>query len=216
MTYERFTDRARQVVLLAHEEARGLRHGYVGTEHLLLGLAREEHGIAARALSSYGLTAEVIRTEIVQIVGRGGGPEAEAEERTTALPEAPQVKLVLEFTLREALALGNNYVGTEHILLGLEREGRGVASRILAAHVGDLARIRALVMRLLVPRLVAATQQAPDPHECYVALARATAALLAELRDERLSARTWAAARRAEDLTTEALTEQPTEEREDA
>src|SRR5262249_25624389 len=123
--FERFTERARQVVVLAQEEARTLKHNYIGTEHILLGLLREEEGLAARVLESLDITVERVRAQVVRIVGSG-------EEVTSGqIPFTPRAKKVLELALREALSLGHNYIGTEHILLGLVRENEGVAPRIL-------------------------------------------------------------------------------------
>src|ERR671929_157535 len=123
--FERFTERARQVVVLAQEEARILKHNYIGTEHILLGLLREEEGLAARVLESLDITVERVRAQVVRIVGSG-------EEVTSGqIPFTPRAKKVLELALREALSLGHNYIGTEHILLGLVRENEGVAARIL-------------------------------------------------------------------------------------
>ena len=118
--FERFTERARQVVVLAQEEARILKHNYIGTEHILLGLLREKEGLAARVLESLDITVERVRAQVVRIVGSG-------EEVTSGqIPFTPRAKKVLELALREALSLGHNYIGTEHILLGLVRENEGV------------------------------------------------------------------------------------------
>jgi ATP-dependent Clp protease ATP-binding subunit ClpC len=123
--FERFTERARQVVVLAQDEARALRHNYIGTEHLLLGLLREQEGIAARVLDSLGITIGEVRVQVGRIVGEG-------DEATAAqIPFTPRAKKVLELALREAQALGHHYIGTEHLLLGLVRENEGVAARIL-------------------------------------------------------------------------------------
>ena len=123
--FERFTERARQVVVLAQEEARGLKHNYIGTEHLLLGLLREQQGIPAHVLEALGVTVERVRRQLIQIVGAG-------EEITTGqIPFTPRAKKVLELALREALSLGHDYIGTEHLLLGLVREDEGVGARIL-------------------------------------------------------------------------------------
>lgn len=123
--FERFTERARQVVVLSQDEARAVKHNYIGTEHLLLGLLREEEGLAARVLVSLGLTTEEIRAQIARIVGVGD------EVADGKLPFTPRCKKVLELALREALSLGHNYIGTEHILLGLVRDNEGVASRMM-------------------------------------------------------------------------------------
>ncbi len=141
--FERFTERARQVVVLAQEEARRLSHNYIGTEHILLGLLREEEGLAARVLESLDVTIERVRTEIRRLVGSG-------EEVTSGqIPFTPRAKKVLEIALREALSLGHNYIGTEHILLGLVREDEGVAARILLSFDLDAERIRNEVIRAL-------------------------------------------------------------------
>ncbi|HEV7399951.1 MAG TPA: ATP-dependent Clp protease ATP-binding subunit [Solirubrobacterales bacterium] len=141
--FERFTERARQVVVLAQEEARTLKHNYIGTEHILLGLLREEEGLAARVLESLDITTERVRSQVVRIVGSG-------EEVTSGqIPFTPRAKKVLELALREALSLGHNYIGTEHILLGLVRENEGVAARILLDFDADSDKIRNEVIRML-------------------------------------------------------------------
>ena len=141
--FERFTERARQVVVLAQEEARTLKHNYIGTEHILLGLLREEEGLAARVLESLDITVERVRAQVVRIVGYG-------EEVTSGqIPFTPRAKKVLELALREALSLGHNYIGTEHILLGLVRENEGVAARILLDFDADSEKIRNEVIRML-------------------------------------------------------------------
>jgi ATP-dependent Clp protease ATP-binding subunit ClpC len=141
--FERFTERARQVVVLAQEEARTLKHNYIGTEHILLGLLREEEGLAARVLESLDITTERVRAQVVRIVGSG-------EEVTSGqIPFTPRAKKVLELALREALSLGHNYIGTEHILLGLVRENEGVAARILLDFDADSEKIRNEVIRML-------------------------------------------------------------------
>ena len=141
--FERFTERARQVVVLAQEEARTLKHDYIGTEHILLGLLREEEGLAARVLESLDITVERVRAQVVRIVGSG-------EEVTSGqIPFTPRAKKVLELALREALSLGHNYIGTEHILLGLVRENEGVAARILLDFDADSEKIRNEVIRML-------------------------------------------------------------------
>ena len=141
--FERFTERARQVVVLAQEEARTLKHNYIGTEHILLGLLREEEGLAARVLESLDITVERVRAQVVRIVGSG-------EEVTSGqIPFTPRAKKVFELALREALSLGHNYIGTEHILLGLVRENEGVAARILLDFDADSEKIRNEVIRML-------------------------------------------------------------------
>jgi ATP-dependent Clp protease ATP-binding subunit ClpA len=129
--FERFSDRARRVVVLAQEEARRLNHNYIGTEHILLALIHEGEGVAAKAMESLGITLEAARQQVEQIIGRG--PEAPPGH----IPFTPRAKKVLELSLREAIQLGHIYVGTEHILLGLIREDDGVAVQILAELVGD-------------------------------------------------------------------------------
>jgi Clp amino terminal domain, pathogenicity island component len=141
--FERFTDRARRVVVLAQEEARHLDHNYIGTEHILLGLIHESEGVAARALTELGISLEAVRSEVVEIVGHG------AEAPTGHIPFTPRAKKVLELSLREALQLGHNYIGTEHILLGLIREGEGVAAQVLVKLGAGLDRVRQQVVQLL-------------------------------------------------------------------
>jgi ATP-dependent Clp protease ATP-binding subunit ClpC len=141
--FERFTERARHVVVLAQEEAPTLRHNYIGTEHVLLGLLREEEGMAARALESLEITVERVRGQVVRIVGSG-------EEVTSGqIPFTPRAKKVLELALSESLSLGHNYIGTEHILLGLIAENDGVAVRVLHDLGADAEKIRNEVIRML-------------------------------------------------------------------
>jgi ATP-dependent Clp protease ATP-binding subunit ClpC len=141
--FERFTDRARRVVVAAQGEARALGHDYIGTEHLLLGLIHEGDGTAAKALESLGIGAEGLRERVVAIVGTG-------EHTVTAhIPFTPQAKQVLRLALSEALHFGHNYIGTEHVLLGLIQEKDGVAAQALADAGADLQRVRAEVVRLL-------------------------------------------------------------------
>jgi hypothetical protein len=140
--FERFTDRARQVVVLAQEEARLLSHNYIGTEHILLGLIHEGEGVAAKALESLGISLEAVRAQVEEIIGRGGSAPS------GYIPFTPRAKKVLELSLREALPLGHNYIGTEHILLGLIREGQGVAAQVLVKLGGDLSRVRQRVIQL--------------------------------------------------------------------
>ena len=141
--FERFTDRARQVVVLAQEEARMLNHDYIGTEHILLGLIREGNGVAAKALESLGISLEAVRQQVEEIIGRG------QHVSSNQIPFAAPAKEVLELSLREALQLGHNYIGTEHILLGLIREGDGVAAQVLVKLGADHDRIRRQVIQLL-------------------------------------------------------------------
>ena len=141
--FERFTDRARRVVVLAQNEARGLNHNYIGTEHLLLGLIEEGEGVAAKALEMTGIEPEAVRATVVEMIGKGSS----APEGT--IPFTPRAKKVLEFALREALQLGHNYIGTEHMLLGLIREGEGVATKVLVELGADLGQLRETVIQLL-------------------------------------------------------------------
>jgi ATP-dependent Clp protease ATP-binding subunit ClpC len=141
--FERFTDRARRSIVLAQHEARRLNHNYIGTEHLLLGLVAEGEGVAAKALESLGISLEAVRTQVEEIIGRGG--QAPADH----LPFTPRAKKVLELSLREGLQLGHNYIGTEHILLGLIREAEGVAAQVLVKLGADLSRVRQQVIQLL-------------------------------------------------------------------
>ncbi len=141
--FERFTDRARRVVVLAQEEARLLNHNYIGTEHILLGLIHEGEGVAARALESMGISLESVRSQVVEIIGQG------SQAPSGHIPFTPRAKKVLELSLREALQLGHNYIGTEHILLGLIREGEGVAAQVLQQLGADLPKVRQTVIQLL-------------------------------------------------------------------
>src|SRR6476646_9731828 len=141
--FERFTDRARRVVVLAQEEARMLNHNYIGTEHILLGLIHEGEGVAAKALESLGIALEGVRAQVEEIIGQG------QQAPSGHIPFTPRAKKVLELSLREALQLGHNYIGTEHILLGLIREGEGVAAQVLVKLGADLNRVRQQVIQLL-------------------------------------------------------------------
>ena len=141
--FERFTDRARRVVVLAQEEARLLKHHYIGTEHILLGLIHEGDGVAAKALESLGISLEAVRSQVEKIIGKG------KSEPGSHIPFTPRAKKVLEFSLREALQLGHNYIGTEHILMGLIREGEGVAAQVLTKLGANLSRVRKEVINLL-------------------------------------------------------------------
>jgi ATP-dependent Clp protease ATP-binding subunit ClpC len=141
--FERFTDRARRVVVLAQEEARLLAHNYIGTEHLLLGLVHEGEGVAAKALEQLGVSLEAVRTQVEEIIGHGGSSP------TGYIPFTPRSKKVLELSLREALTLGHDFIGTEHILLGLVREGEGVAAQVLVKMGATLDRVRSQVMEVL-------------------------------------------------------------------
>ncbi len=141
--FERFTDRARRVVVLAQEEARLLNHNYIGTEHILLGLIHEGEGVAARGLESLGVNLEAVRSQVVEIIGQG------SQAPSGHIPFTPRAKKVLELSLREALQLGHNYIGTEHILLGLIREGEGVAAQVLQKLGAELHKVRQTVIQLL-------------------------------------------------------------------
>jgi hypothetical protein len=141
--FERFTDRARGVLVLAQTEARQLNHNFIGTEHLLLGLLQESDGVAARALAQLEISLEAVHDRVVAIVGTDGTAHGGSP------PFTPRAKRVLELSLREALQLGHNYIGTEHILLGLVREGEGVAAQVLMILAGDLVRVKQAVMEIL-------------------------------------------------------------------
>jgi ATP-dependent Clp protease ATP-binding subunit ClpA len=141
--FERFTDRARQVVVLAQEEARMLNHNYIGTEHILLGLIHEGDGVAARSLESLGISLDAVRQQVEEIIGRG------QQAPSGHIPFTPRAKKVLELSLRESLQLGHNYIGTEHILLGLLREGDGVAAQVLVRLGADLNGVLRQVILLL-------------------------------------------------------------------
>ena len=141
--FERFTDRARRVVVLAQDEARGLKHNYIGTEHLLLGLISEGEGVAAKALETMGIKGEAVRASVIEIIGEGEKP-VEGH-----IPFTPRAKRVFELSLREALQLGHNYIGTEHLLLGLLKEGEGVAAHVLTKQGADLAQVRQTVIQML-------------------------------------------------------------------
>ena len=141
--FERFTDRARRVVVLAQDEARMLNHNYIGTEHILLGLIHEGEGVAARTLESLGISLEAVRQQVEEIIGQG------QQAPSGHIPFTPRAKKVLELSLRESLQLGHNYIGTEHILLALLREGEGVAAQVLVKLGADLNRVRQQVIQLL-------------------------------------------------------------------
>ena len=154
--FERFTDRARRVVVLAQEEARLLDHNYIGTEHILLGLIHEGDGVAAKALTSLGISLDAMRQAVEDIIGRGTQPLS----GTGHIPFTPRAKKVLELSLREALQLGSDYIGTEHILLGLIHEGDGVAATVLTGAGVNLSRAREQVIKLLHGRR---EEDAPSP-----------------------------------------------------
>ena len=141
--FERFTDRARRVVVLSQEEARLLDHDYIGSEHILLGLIHEGEGVAAKALESMGIRLDTVRREVEDVIGRGAG------QPSGHIPFTPGAKKVLELSLREAMQLSHDYIGTEHILLGLVREGEGVAAQVLVKLGADLPKVRRRVVQIL-------------------------------------------------------------------
>lgn len=142
--FEKYTDRARRVLCLAQEESRILKHNYIGTEHILLGLIHEGEGVAAKALDSLGISLGGVRSQVEDIIGQG------QQAPSGHIPFTPRAKKVLELSLREALQLGHNYIGTEHILLGLIREGEGVASQVLVKLGAELDRVRRAVIEILM------------------------------------------------------------------
>ena len=141
--FERFTDRARRVVVLAQDEARGLNHNYIGTEHILLGLIHEGQGVGAKALESLGISLQAVRAQVEELIGQG------QQAPSGHIPFTPRAKKIMELSLRKSLQLGHNYIGTEHILLGLIREGDGVAAQVLVKLGADLNRVRQQVIQLL-------------------------------------------------------------------
>jgi ATP-dependent Clp protease ATP-binding subunit ClpC len=145
--FERFTDRARSVLVIAQDEARQLHHGYIGTEHILLGLVRQADGVAAEILTSFGVTVDAVRNEVEAMLGESHDPAVQAESASP--PFTPRAKKVLELSLREALQLGHNYIGTEHILLGIIREEEGVAAQVLTGLGVDLATARQRVIAFI-------------------------------------------------------------------
>jgi ATP-dependent Clp protease ATP-binding subunit ClpC len=179
--FERFTDRARRVVVWAQEEARLLDHNFIGTEHILLGLIREEEGIAARVLQSLGISLEAVRSHVEDAVGRGGSSPS------GHIPFTPRAKKVLEMSLREALHLGHNYIGTEHILLGLVREGEGVAAQVLVKMGADLSRVRQEVIAVLRNENPEPMPQAEPPRcpRCWASLTTAAAYKVVEAAGEK-------------------------------
>ena len=170
--FERFTDRARRVIVLAQEEARMLNHNYIGTEHILLGLIHEGEGVAAEALESLGISLDAVRQQVEEIIGRG------QQAPFDVIPFTPRSKKVLELSLRESQQLGHNYIGTEHILLGLIREGEGVAAQVLVKLGADLNLVRHEVTQLLaaagrpLPDLAERVEQLTDEVERLRALLR--------------------------------------------
>jgi ATP-dependent Clp protease ATP-binding subunit ClpC len=161
--FERFTERARQVVVLAQDEARALKHNYIGTEHLLLGLLREEEGIAARVLAGFDVTLDEVRSQIARLIGQGDEPA------TGQIPFTPRAKKVLELALREAMQLQHSYIGTEHLLLGIARENQGVASRILLDFDVDADKIRSAVIEALGGRAAYVSGRHEPLHDPVVA-----------------------------------------------
>jgi ATP-dependent Clp protease ATP-binding subunit ClpC len=141
--FERFTDRARRVLVLAQEEARLLNHSFIGTEHILLGLMHEGDGVAAQALESLGISLEAVREKVGETIGMAGAAPSGSP------PFTPRAKKVLELSLREALQLGHSYIGTEHMLLGILREGEGVGATVLVSLGGGLGRVRQQVIQLM-------------------------------------------------------------------
>ena len=178
--FERFTERARRVILLAQNEARSLDHDYIGTEHLLLALIEEGDGVGAKALEAMQISADTVREKVKEITGRGQVPS-----RTGHIPFTPAAKKVLELSLREALQLGHNYIGTEHILLGLVREGEGVAGQVLVGLGADLNRSRQLVIEILTGRHreEAVPVAAEDLRDRLAAMAARLAVIERRLRD---------------------------------
>lgn len=141
--FERFTERARDVLVFAQEEARSFKHSYIGTEHILLGMIREEQGLAARVLDSFNITLEDVREQVVRIVGTG------EEVAPGQIPFTPRAKRILELARRESVSLGHHHIGTEHILLGLVRENEGVGARILLDSDASAHRLHDAVIRML-------------------------------------------------------------------
>jgi ATP-dependent Clp protease ATP-binding subunit ClpC len=177
--FERFTDQARRIVVLAQEEAKALNHTYLGTEHILLALIREGGGVAAQAMAALGITEEAARQQVEQITDRG-----QENPRQGHIPFTPQAKKVLQLSLREAIALGHGYIGTEHILLGLIREGEGVALRALSGLGVEPNQVRQKVIQLVSARRV---QEEPGPAR---ATGRGKRKLLSEVRS-RLDSMDW-------------------------
>ncbi len=158
--FERFTDRARRVVVLAQDEARALNHNYIGTEHILLGMLSEGEGVAARALRELDINLEAIRQQVEEVIGRGQHAQA------GHIPFTPRAKKVLELSLRESLQLGHDYIGTEHILLGLIREGEGIAAQVLTRLGATGSRVRQQVMQVLEGGLPAG-ERAPGGEQMF-------------------------------------------------
>jgi ATP-dependent Clp protease ATP-binding subunit ClpC len=178
--FERFTDRARRVIVDAQNEARRLGHSYIGPEHILLGLIHEGDGVGARALEAMQISTDTVQERIEEITGRGQAPPS-----TGHIPFTPRAKKVLELSLREALQLGHNYIGTEHILLGLIHEGDGVAAQVLVGLGADLDRTRQLVVQILTgrDREQAASAVAEDIRDRLAAMAARLTVIERMLRD---------------------------------
>ncbi len=175
--FERFTDRARRVIVLAQEEAVSLGHDYIGTEHILLGLVHEGEGVAATALESLGVSLRMARSRVEEIIGVGQGPVR------GHIPFTPRAKKVLELSLREALGFGHNYIGTEHILLGLIREGEGVGAQVLTRLGATLEKVRGQVLKELSERGVPVREmpqgaETPESRETPRLSSRAQAAVV--------------------------------------
>jgi ATP-dependent Clp protease ATP-binding subunit ClpC len=162
--FERFTGEARQVVVRAQEASRGLQHNYIGTEHVLLGLFDAPTSVAAKVLHRVGLTKETVRADVIEIIGAGTEPKKEGH-----IPFTPRAKKVLELSLREALALNHNHIGPEHILLGLVREGEGVAAQILVRHAEDLDRVRRGVLTEIAEPTVRTQKSTTAADEAFTA-----------------------------------------------
>jgi len=178
--FERFTERARRVILLAQNEARSLDHDYVGTEHLLLALIEEGHGVGAKALEAMQISMDAVRQRVEEITGRGQVPS-----RKGHIPFTPGAKKVLELSLREALQFGHDYIGTEHLVLGLVRDGDGVAGQVLVSLGADLDRTRLLVIQILTGRhrAEAAPVAAEDLRDRLAAMAARLAVIERRLRE---------------------------------
>jgi len=146
--FERFTDQARLVVVLAQEESRMFNHNYIGSEHILLGLIREGTGVAAKALESLGISLDAVREQVQEVMGQGQHAQLVQQAPSGHIPFTPRAEKVLELSLREALQLGHNYIGTEHILLGLICEGEGTAAQVLIKSGAGLNRVRSQVIQL--------------------------------------------------------------------
>jgi ATP-dependent Clp protease ATP-binding subunit ClpA len=170
--FERFTDRARRVVVLSQEEARRLGHNYIGTEHILLGLVHEGDGVGARSLEALGVDLAKVRRKVEEIIGESGSDA----QPSAHIPFTPRAKKVLELSLREALQLGHNYIGTEHVLLGLVREGEGVAAQVLVALGADLSTVRSKVYQMLAGGAPSAAALVATPYARRMQLAGVRAA----------------------------------------